>query len=106
MIGDSRKFNIAVVTLKEEGATGVTPGTGNLIDQAAAVNPAVKTVKEVSEGKDEKWMLYLQDAINQVNANKKVCISNASKIQNFVVLGREFSIETGELTATLKLKRA
>ena len=54
---------------------------------------------------DPVWQKYLSDALTQVNANKKVCISNASKIQGFVILPRDFSIETGELTATLKLKR-
>jgi long-chain acyl-CoA synthetase len=33
-------------------------------------------------------------------------VSNASKIGKFTILPKDFSVETDELTATLKLKRS
>ena len=36
----------------------------------------------------------------------QVCISNACTIQKFEILPADFSVESGELTATLKLKRS
>lgn len=37
-------------------------------------------------------------------ANKKA-ISNAQRVQKFTILNAEFSVDSGELTPTLKLKR-
>lgn len=56
--------------------------------------------------KDPVWQKYIQNAIDQTNANAKVCQNNAWKIQRFAIVPRDFSIETGEFTATLKLKRS
>merc|ERR1719210_2936638 len=44
MIGDKRKYNVALVTLKAKGANGETPGTDDLDAGAARLNPAVKTI--------------------------------------------------------------
>jgi len=44
-------------------------------------------------------------AITATNGNSVVCPSNAARIQKFEILDRDFSVETGELTPTLKLKR-
>ena len=37
MVGDNRKYNIALVTLLAEGATGELPGTDNLSGVALEV---------------------------------------------------------------------
>merc|ERR1719189_464358 len=42
MIGDHRKYNVAVVTLKAVGANGESPGTDQLDSGAKRVNPQVK----------------------------------------------------------------
>jgi len=103
MVGDKRKFNTCVVTLQAKGATGELPGGDELTGAALAVNPAVKTVSAAMT--DQVWYKYVEDAI--IKANKSAaCPSNASKIQKFRILSRDFSVETDEFTPTLKLKRS
>lgn len=104
MVGDNRRYNVALVTLLAEGATGEFPGTDNLMGAALEVNPEVKTISEAIN--DPVWQKYIQAGIDVTNNNPNVCISNAWKIQKFKIVPRDFSIQTGELTATLKLKRS
>ncbi|CAK9053283.1 unnamed protein product [Durusdinium trenchii] len=95
MVGDNRKYNVALVTLTAEGATGELPGTDKLAGVALEVNPAVKTISEAI--KDPIWQKYIQDAINVANNDPNVCISNAWKIQKFAIVPRDFSIQTGRM---------
>merc|ERR1712217_509948 len=44
MVGDKRKYNVALVTLKAVGANGEAPGTDNLDAGADRVNPTVTTI--------------------------------------------------------------
>merc|ERR1712085_224237 len=84
MIGDQRKFNVAIITLKAIGANGETPGTDDL-------DPLAKNL--------------VSDAVAQTNANNKVCLNPQFQIQKFTVMPHNFSEEQGELTPTKKLKR-
>jgi long-chain-fatty-acid--CoA ligase ACSBG len=104
MIGDNRKFNVALVTLQAEGSTGEFPGTDNLLESAVGVSQGVKTISQAM--KDPKWLQYIQDGIEKTNNNPNVCQNNAWKVQRFAILPRDFSIQTGEFTATLKLRRS
>ena len=74
MIGDRRKYLVALVTL----------------DEAAVA------------GRDRnELVMEVQKTIDQVNAR----LARVEQVKRFTILPRQFSIETGELTPTLKIKR-
>lgn len=100
MVGDKRKFNVALVTIKAKGANLDQPGTDDLIAESLAVNPDCKLVSQAMQ--DEKFIKYLTDAITQVNKD----LTPPCRIQRFTIMPRDFSVETEEFTPTFKLKRA
>merc|ERR1712084_17127 len=94
MIGDKRKFNVAVVTLKAIGANGEVPGTDTLDAGAARLNPEVNTISGAMD--DPIWIKAITDAISATNKNTKVCINQAFTIQKFMILPTNFSEEGGD----------
>eukprot|EP00928_Gymnodinium_smaydae_P022462 TRINITY_DN1885_c0_g1_i1.p1 TRINITY_DN1885_c0_g1~~TRINITY_DN1885_c0_g1_i1.p1 ORF type:complete len:772 (+),score=190.79 TRINITY_DN1885_c0_g1_i1:67-2316(+) len=104
MVGDKRKYNVALITLKAKGANGESPGTDDLDAGAARVNPEVKTISAAMG--DKTWIDAVTAAIKSANDNPKVCINAAFKIQKFTILPTNFSEENNELTPTKKLKRS
>jgi len=104
MIGDKRKYNVCVITLKAVGANGEVPGTDNLDAGAKRVNPEVTTISGAMD--DKTWIETIQKAIDDTNKNTKVVQNNAFSIQKFCILPQNFSEQEGELTPTKKLKRA
>jgi long-chain acyl-CoA synthetase len=80
--GDKRKFLSALVTLNEEAARKVATGSGPLHES-----------KEVRA--------RVQAAIDQLNSQQ----ASYSTIKKFAILPKDFTIESGELTPTLKVKR-
>jgi long-chain-fatty-acid--CoA ligase ACSBG len=103
MVGDKRKYNTCLVTLKAKGATGEKPGTDELDGEALKVSPGVTTITAAMT--DPTWQKYIEDGIKATNKSP-ACPSNASTIKKFKILPRDFSVETEELTPTLKLKRS
>merc|ERR1719183_1189150 len=59
MIGDKRKYNVALVTLKAVGANGEVPGTDGLDAGAKRVNPAVTTISGAMD--DPTWIKTIED---------------------------------------------
>lgn len=107
LIGDKRKFLTMLLTLKtemnEEGepCDELAQETLQWLDEIR-----VQQYKKLSEilaaGPDSKVIKALQAAVDRANNN---AISNAQKIQKFAILQHDFSISTGELGPTMKVKR-
>jgi len=104
MVGDKRKYNTALVSLKCEGATGEAPGTNKLAGEAKLLDPSCTTIEEAQESK--VFNEAITNAIKATNENGMCCPSAAAKIQKFKILPVDFSVQGEELTATLKLKRS
>jgi len=101
MVGDQRKFNTMLVTLKAVVDVETGLSSDALVNEAVDVNSAVATVSAAIN--DPAWQKYIQDGIDAYN---KEAISPPQRIQKFTVLSDDFSEAGGELTATFKLKRA
>ncbi|MFC2176969.1 AMP-dependent synthetase/ligase [Actinomycetota bacterium] len=85
LIGDRRKFLSALVTLDEETSAA-------FLEEHNISGPAHESEQIVQE---------LDDAVEKLNKN----FARVEQIKKFTVLARQLSIEGGELTPTLKVKR-
>merc|ERR1712228_436359 len=102
MIGDKKKYCSILVSIAcEEDANG-NP-TSELQAHAKEVNPSIGTVEEAIN--DSVWHEYLRAGIKEYNANKKICVSNSSKIQYFQILHKDLSVADGTMSASMKVKR-
>ena len=61
-----------------------------------------QTVDDVLKGPDMKIMKAIQEGIDNAN---NVAVSNAQKIQKWMILPKDFSLPGGELTPTMKVKK-
>jgi long-chain acyl-CoA synthetase len=86
VIGDRRKYLTALITLDPEAAGRYVKERGGGTE-AAHEHPAVKEAVE--------------RAVHEVNET----LARVESVKKFRILPRPFSIEAGELTPTLKLKR-
>mmetsp|Transcript_24945 Transcript_24945/g.34928 ORF Transcript_24945/g.34928 Transcript_24945/m.34928 type:complete len:654 (+) Transcript_24945:87-2048(+) len=109
VIGDRKKFLSAIVTLKavpkkEVASQHEYPFTDELdksvIATFAQLGTDVTTVSAAA--KDPKVKQFIHEGIAKAN---KRAISNAQVIQKFFIASEDFTLETGELTPTMKLKR-
>merc|ERR1712025_262702 len=110
MFGDKMPYNCALVTIRCDKYTGFELGSNNLdriVFKSVGAEPDCDTIDDlIAKGEDHVVIKNIIDTIKAANANNKCCPSNASKIQKFMILPADFSVETEELTATMKLKRS
>jgi long-chain-fatty-acid--CoA ligase ACSBG len=103
MIGDRRKYNIALITLLTEPDENGQP-TDKLTGEALEISDAT-TVAQAQN--DANWLKHIAQALGHYNSgqNGSPLEKNAAKIHYARVLDRDFSVSGGELGPTLKLKR-
>jgi long-chain acyl-CoA synthetase len=87
VIGDRRKYLTALIALDEEGVKGFLADKG--VTDGAPYHQNAEILAEVQKAVDE-----VNSTLAQVETAKK-----------FTILSRNFTIEHGELTPTLKVKR-
>ncbi|PNI07806.1 long-chain fatty acid--CoA ligase [Arthrobacter sp. AFG7.2] len=90
VVGDGRPFVSALVTLDPEGLNDWRSEQGL---------PALELAQAVS---DPDVLAAVQDAVDQAN----LFVSKAESIRRFSLLDAQFTVESGHLTPSLKLKRA
>jgi len=94
IIGDKKKYLTALITLAKDPNSNTLDNTIKSIDDVSTIDEAINS---------EKIKSYIDDGIKEYNLKP---ISNAQKIQKFVILRDDFSIENGTMTPTMKLKRS
>lgn len=106
LIGDKRKYLTALVTLKSnmDSETGEPLDTLNpdVLKWAKSIGSYAETVTDVISSRDPLIYVEIGKAIKRANAQ---AASNAQKVQKFEILPHDFSIPTGELGPTLKLRK-
>jgi len=106
LLGDKQKFVSCFLTLAVEVDTETMEPTGKLSsaarDWVEAQGSNATTVQEVLEGPDVAVMRGIQAGIDKAN---KEAVSNAQRIQKWMVIPRDFSLPGGELGPTMKVKR-
>jgi len=107
LIGDKRKYLTMLITLK----TKMDLETGAPLDELHSETiswcksldvPYTKLSEIIAAGPCPKVFKAINDGIARAN---KYSISNAQKVQKFAILPHDFSVPTGELGPTLKVKR-
>ncbi|XP_056893650.1 long-chain-fatty-acid--CoA ligase ACSBG2 isoform X2 [Takifugu flavidus] len=106
LIGDKRKFLSMLLTIKSnlnaESGEPEDEMTPEAIEFCRRLGSKATRVSEITGSQDRAVYAAIQDGINRVNEKSA---SNAQRIQKWTVLGRDFSITSGELGPTMKLKR-
>lgn len=88
VVGDNRSFIAALITIDQE----TFPSWRDKHGKTGEVSDLLQ---------DGDLVGAIQDAVDRANRS----VSRAESIRKFNILGTEFSVEGGELTPTLKLKR-
>eukprot|EP00828_Plagiopyla_frontata_P024037 TRINITY_DN306_c0_g2_i3.p1 TRINITY_DN306_c0_g2~~TRINITY_DN306_c0_g2_i3.p1 ORF type:complete len:404 (-),score=54.75 TRINITY_DN306_c0_g2_i3:107-1318(-) len=99
ILGDNKKYLVALLTLStEENSTSLIPESIQILNNNNIFD--VETIADVKANPD--FREYIQKRIDEVNSN---AISRASNIRKWAILDNDFSIDAGEITPTMKVKR-
>ncbi|XP_063147057.1 long-chain-fatty-acid--CoA ligase ACSBG2 isoform X2 [Candoia aspera] len=106
LVGDKAKYLVMLMTLKSKVnlETGLSEDelTPEAIMFCQKLGSKSTKVSEIVGNKDLAVYTAIQKGVLKVNEH---ATSNAQKIQKWVLLDKDFSIQTGELGPTMKLKR-
>jgi len=106
LLGDKQKFVSTFLTLAVEVNTDTMEPTNKLSsaarDWCRSVGSNANTVEDILRGPDHRVMKALQAGIDAAN---RQAVSNAQKIQKWMILPRDFSLPGGEMGPTMKVKR-
>ena len=86
MVGDNRKYLSVLITLSE----------------AIIADVQSKSMSKGGVVTDKKLLKEVSDHLEEINKS----LAGFEQIKKFAVIDREFSIESGEMTPTLKMKRS
>jgi long-chain acyl-CoA synthetase len=89
VVGDGKPFISALLTLDPEG----------LANWCSERDLPSRTIQEAAG--DQQVVAAVQDAVDQAN----LMVSKAESIRKFTLLDAEFTVESGHLTPSLKVKR-
>ncbi|XP_058801282.1 very long-chain-fatty-acid--CoA ligase bubblegum-like [Phymastichus coffea] len=106
LIGDGRKYLTVLLTFKTKVDLASGEPLDNLSEEAirwaACFGSHATTVTQIIETQDPHIDEGINKTISRVNEQ---ALSHAQRVQKFCILPRDFSVATGELGPTLKLKR-
>ncbi len=104
VVGDRRKYLAALLTLEPTGTEtefpGYTDGRDPVHLTVQSVSPSNETGYRATDT-DSELTHYILDRMKRVNGK----LSKAETIKKFIVLPTRFTVEGGEMTPTMKLKR-
>ncbi|KFZ56762.1 Long-chain-fatty-acid--CoA ligase ACSBG2, partial [Antrostomus carolinensis] len=107
LVGDKAKFLAMLLTLKCNVAAETGEPEDDLTPEAAEycqkLGSKATKVSEIISSKDKAVYAAIQKGISAVNEG---AVSNAQKVQKWVLLEKDFSLSGGELGPTMKLRRA
>lgn len=97
VIGDERKYLTALITLKSENNGNLSPESLQAFEK---IQIDCKT--SIDAMNDSKVKSYIQGIIENIN---RKAVSKAQVVKKWMILPNDFSVDGGEFTPTLKLKR-
>ncbi|XP_070591698.1 LOW QUALITY PROTEIN: long-chain-fatty-acid--CoA ligase ACSBG2-like [Erythrolamprus reginae] len=106
LVGDKAKYLVMLMTLKSnmnlETGAAEDELTAEAVEFCQKLGSKSTKVSDIVENKDVAVYTAIQKGVMKVNDR---ATSNAQKIQKWVILNKDFSIQSGELGPTMKLKR-